>query len=156
MPVVWHRLFAVSTSAFTTSCPQVPALHPHFGQLPGILLGLCHSSPCLCAVLAALPSFCLLAEKQQASQEGRSLWPRGRCLCRCAVCVPWLCAEAVVLGRAMWVRWVAALTCTDESPFLSWNCGALGDIIVSLGLHLVIQPRSVNIVKIETKSQRGA
>lgn len=55
----------------------------------------------------------------------------------------------------MWVRWVAVLTCTHESPFLSWNCGALESIIVLLGLHLPIQPRSVNILKIETKSQRG-
>lgn len=64
-------------------------------------------------------------------------------------------ALCVKLWRAMWVRWVAVLTCTHESPFLSWNCGALESIIVLLGLHLPIQPRSVNILKIETKSQRG-
>lgn len=81
----------------TSLCSRHLSLHhlPSVGSCPARPFRAAPWHPagtCLCAVLAALPIFCLLAEEQQASQEGRSLWLPGRCLCRCALCVPWLCA----------------------------------------------------------------
>jgi len=81
MSMVWQHLFAVGTSAFTTSHPWVPALHAHFGQLPGILLG-----PVCVPCWPPCPSSAFWLK------SSRLLRREGASGCRADVCADVLCA----------------------------------------------------------------